>query len=94
MISGSRAALLNPNRIPIVKLAKFYVRPLHDGPASDRVVRGRYADPSHHQEQHDWLQERDLRPQRKEVSTDCLHELRHVFRVVRGVHVCVFLLKR
>ena len=26
MISGSRAALLNPNRIPIVKLAKFYVR--------------------------------------------------------------------
>ncbi|EOD13196.1 hypothetical protein EMIHUDRAFT_212965 [Emiliania huxleyi CCMP1516] len=39
MISGSRAALLNPNRIPIVKLAKFYVRPLHDGPASDRVAK-------------------------------------------------------
>ena len=38
MISGSRAALLNPNRIPIVKLAKFYVRPLHDGPASPRTA--------------------------------------------------------
>ena len=41
--------------------------PLHDGPASDRVVRGRYADPSHRQEQHDWLQERGLRPQQNEV---------------------------
>ena len=43
------------------------VRPLHDGPAADRVVRlrGRCADPSHHQEQHDWLQERELQPCKK-----------------------------
>ena len=43
------------------------MRPLHDGPAADRVVRAPRVAPGPPQEQHDWLQERVLHPRQKEV---------------------------